>query len=182
MNDVISTSRCELRPLALNQLILALDDPDELERNLGFRLSRSMLAGVTQRALRMKIDKMQQAPLATHLWCTYWVIIIRELGFAAGLVGFKGVPDDQGMVEIGYVLDESVRGWGYMSETVRALCTWAFQDPTCQVIIAPDTLKTNIASHHVLQAAGFVQVGQDEKFIAWELHRQREDHGEKNAK
>jgi ribosomal-protein-alanine N-acetyltransferase len=52
-------------------------------------------------------------------------------------------------VEIGYGIDPAYRNRGYMTEAVRGLIDWAFRDPRCRSITAPNTERSNIASNHV---------------------------------
>ena len=42
-----------------------------------------------------------------------------------GSADFKNVPDEKGQVEIGYGLGKAFEHEGYMTEAVRAMCSWA---------------------------------------------------------
>lgn len=87
-----------------------------------------------------------------HLFHTFWFLVIRDGG--AGSACFKGTADANGKVEIGYGLEKAFEKQGYMTETVRALCAWAKQQPGVRHITA-ETEPDNRASHRVLQRAGF---------------------------
>jgi [ribosomal protein S5]-alanine N-acetyltransferase len=77
---------------------------------------------------------------------------------AIGQIGFKGQPDTDGNVEIGYGLNSTHHNQGYASEAVGALVKWALESGFAKKITA-ETLETNLASGRVLEKLKFVQVG-----------------------
>ncbi|MDF9810843.1 GNAT family N-acetyltransferase [Streptomyces sp. SPB162] len=93
----------------------------------------------------------------------------REDGMAIGGVGFHGPADANGGVTIGYGLVPSARGKGYASEALRALLLFARARGVASV--RGDADHDNIASQHVMTAAGMRPTGQDERVryfeIAW---------------
>jgi RimJ/RimL family protein N-acetyltransferase len=82
-------------------------------------------------------------------------VVLEETGLAIGGIGFKGRPDPDGVVEIGYGLAPSVQGNGLATEAVLGLIDLArrlgFRTVTAE------TDATNIASQRVLEKAGFVR-------------------------
>lgn len=167
----ITTARLILSDLALEQLELMVNDPEALEAQLGFPISRPMLEGPVQRALRMKIERMREEDIINHPWSTYWLIVISEPLFGAGMVGFKGVPDLEGSVEVGYGIDPTCQGKGYMTEALRAMLVWAFSQPYCRQVTARGVLKSNLPSQHVLLNAGFLLFAEDELTTSWMINR-----------
>lgn len=75
-----------------------------------------------------------------------------------GIAGYKGAPDDAGVVEIGYGIVPERRRNGFASEAVRALLARAFGDSRVTAVIA-HTLPELTPSIGVLQATGFVLEG-----------------------
>jgi [ribosomal protein S5]-alanine N-acetyltransferase len=75
-----------------------------------------------------------------------------------GQIGFKGQPDTDGSVEIGYGLNATHHNLGYGSEAVGALVNWALESGFAKKITA-ETLETNLASGRVLEKLGFAQFG-----------------------
>ncbi len=75
-------------------------------------------------------------------------------GRAIGGVGFHGPPDSDGVVEIGYGIAEPHRGHDCATEAVIAHCGLAIERGALAVIAKTD--PANIASHRVLEKAGFV--------------------------
>ncbi|MCZ4120964.1 GNAT family N-acetyltransferase [Streptomyces sp. H39-S7] len=93
----------------------------------------------------------------------------REDGRAIGGVDFHGPADANGSVTIGYGLIPSVRGKGYASEALRGLLSLARAHGVARV--RGDADHDNIASQHVMAAAGMRPVGADDRVryfeIAW---------------
>ena len=98
----LRTSRLLIVPLTLSQLQLCLTNLPALEAELGLTISRDVLTKRVQRAIRMKRKKMARMDESQHPWQTYWLVIVSEDNFGAGLAGFKGVPNENGSTEIGY--------------------------------------------------------------------------------
>ena len=146
---------------------------NDLSASVGVNLVSSLFDGIVNRAVRMKLEKMKKVPPALYPWYTYWLIVVNEEKIGAGMVGFKGIPNADGSVEIGYGIDPFFQRRGYMSEAVEAMIKWAFTHPECQVITATSVLVDNFASQKVLLRNGFVETGQDEKGINFRLERSK---------
>ncbi len=83
---------------------------------------------------------------------------VSATGEVVGGVGFLSAPDSDGAVEIGYGLTESARGRGFATEAVQALVALArAHGATC---VEAMTEADNVASHRVLQRAGFRRDGE----------------------
>lgn len=78
---------------------------------------------------------------------------------ALGQGGFKGLPDADGVVEIGYSVMEADQRRGYAPEAVNALLTWAFAHPDVSAVIA-HTLPELVPSIRVLEKCGFAFDGE----------------------
>jgi RimJ/RimL family protein N-acetyltransferase len=174
-SEELQTERLELFALTSAALYAYLHSIDVLEADMGRRLSRGILTPIVHRAIQMKLKKMKDAPPQEWAWYTYWLVVIRETQFGAGLMGFKGPPDDQGRVEIGYGIDPETRGVGYTTEAAAVLIEWAFQHPECQEILAPETRKDNPASHRVLAKLGMQAYTETHDTISYRLFRGSSD-------
>jgi RimJ/RimL family protein N-acetyltransferase len=172
---MIHTERLDLLPFNLLQLRLYLENPQQLETELGFPISRAIVTDVVQRAIGMKLAKMAQADPTKLDWYTYWLIVVRGLPFGAGLIGFKGVPDNNGEVEIGYGIDPAFQGKGYTTEAARAMIQWAFTAPDCQAVIAPHTKRSNLASQHVLLNCGMHLYGEDADSLNFKVEKNQSE-------
>ncbi len=151
---MLATQRLTLIPLTPTHLRWYLTQPAQLEAELGVPVSRAVVTASVHRAIEMKLAKMARADPPSHAWYTYWLIVLAEIPFGAGLAGFKGAPDEHGQVEIGYGIDPAWAGHGYTTEAVRALLEWAFQDSTCLAVVALHTRKQNLGSLRVLAKVG----------------------------
>lgn len=167
----ITTPRLTLLPLTVEQLETGLRSLNNLSASVGVSLVASLFEGVVDRAVRMKIEKMKKVPPALHPWYTYYLIVINAEKIGAGMVGFKGSPDELGQVEIGYGIDPIFQRLGYMSEAVQSLITWAFSHRECLAITALGVLVDNYASQKVLLKNGLIETGQDEHGINYRLDR-----------
>ena len=165
----IQTARLKLVALTSRQLELYLTLPDQLEQMLGVSLSREVRTGTLERAIGIKLSKMAQADEKYHAWYTYWLVIVMSQLYGAGLAGFKGIPDSQGEVEIGYGIAPSFQGEGYTTEAVQALITWAFQAPECRSVVAPHTKRSNVASNRVLAKLGMRAYAETTEDISWRI-------------
>ena len=119
----------------------------------------------------MKLSKMAAAPESLHAWYTYWLIVIADLPFGAGMAGFKGVPDKHGEAEIGYGIDPAYRRKGYMTEAVRELIAWAFREPECRAVVARGVMRSNIASQKVLVHAGMSVYDETDDTLSYRISR-----------
>ena len=132
MEKPLTSPRLVLIPLSLPQLEISLHSVKTLSANLGFPIKKAIFEDAAERAIKMKIEKMEAAPRELHPWFTYWIIVHKEDAIGIGLIGFKGTPDENGSVEIGYGIDEAYRRSGLMSEAVSSLVKWAFAHPECR--------------------------------------------------
>jgi [ribosomal protein S5]-alanine N-acetyltransferase len=97
-----------------------------------------------------------------------WIIVAKAENAVIGDAGFKGRPDKNGVVEIGYSMLPSYRGQGYMQEAVSALVAWAFQQPHVKKLIAECDV-TNTASMKVLQRLGMEEIASSGEMLHWHL-------------
>ena len=90
-------------------------------------------------------------------WGTQWEIQLRG-GSAIGGLCFKGAPDQDGAVEVGYGIDETYRNQGYAAEAVSGIVKWALaqKEVTC---VTAQTEADNVISQRVLTKCGFVRDG-----------------------
>lgn len=98
----------------------------------------------------------------------FWMMVLKESMTIIGDIGFHGIPDDQGTVEIGYGLIEEEQRKGYGFEALQAMVSWAKAHALVRAIRA-DCLVTNIPSIRVLEKAGMRKTHRDRNTIYWEL-------------
>jgi RimJ/RimL family protein N-acetyltransferase len=71
-----------------------------------------------------------------------------------GSIGFFGPPDDTGELEVGYGLVRDAWGWGFATESLRAMLEAVGPDVTVRASIRPE----NKASLRVAAKCGFTQL------------------------
>lgn len=96
-----------------------------------------------------------------------FVLVRKADGRAVGGMGFHGVPDEEGRVEIGYDLAVAARGQGYATDALRALSEWALTRDDVQTVFA--TIEPeNEPSQRVVNRAGFTRATVEEERTAHE--------------
>ncbi len=90
-------------------------------------------------------------------WYTSWKMCRRDNGEMVGDAGFKGVPED-GLVEIGYGVEETYENQGFATEGATALVKWALESVNVTGVEA-EAEDTNAASIRVLEKIGFAPAG-----------------------
>ncbi|WP_214765802.1 MULTISPECIES: GNAT family N-acetyltransferase [unclassified Exiguobacterium] len=97
-----------------------------------------------------------------------WLIIRQADDVIIGDAGFKGKPDRDGEVEIGYGLLEHYWQNGYATEAVAGLIQWARQT-TAVSNIAAKTDATNRGSIRVLEKVNMERLQETDSTIYWEI-------------
>jgi len=83
-------------------------------------------------------------------------------GRSVGGCAFKGPPDAEGAVELGYGIDPDQQGQGYATEAVEALVAFASSKANVRKVRA-HTKPENTASQRVLTKCGFERLGMVEE-------------------
>lgn len=104
---------------------------------------------------KYSIDIINRHP-ETKTWLLYIPILIAS-NTLIGSCGFKGAPNDEGVVEIGYEVAKDYRNNGFATEIVELLIQFAFDHENVTGILA-ETLTENNASIQVLKKCGFEYV------------------------
>ena len=92
-------------------------------------------------------------------WLAWYAVRIdNDCPILCGSIGFKGPPDERGIVEIGYSVLPEFQGQGLATEMVSAIVQWAKNQPLVRRIEA-ETNINNKASIRVLEKNNFIYVG-----------------------
>lgn len=108
-------------------------------------------------------------------WGFYLFIHVRDR-VLIGEGGFKGKPDNEGMVEIGYALVPEYRRRGFATEAARGLTRYAFSHPEVKIVQA-HTHKDGNESIGVLRKLGMKLVGtaqdpDEGEVLRWRVERE----------
>jgi [ribosomal protein S5]-alanine N-acetyltransferase len=165
----LEAERLELIPLQIHNLELALENYEQLQVNMGLRVSDTILDQEMENAMRIRLKKVLEDP-ENYLWLTNWAIVLKKENQIIGYIMIKGCPNENGEVIVGYGIDEIYRHNGYATEAVKGLIKWIFKNPKALSVIA-DTEKDNIPSHKVLQNAGALKYKESDELIWWKISK-----------
>lgn len=164
-NDLILTL------CTLPQLERLIEGPDAFKAAYGLHVIEGYIAfeGVLE---YMRDNTNPDSP--TTVWGSY-LFIHRTDQAVIGLGGFKGAPDTEGVVEIGYGVAPSYQGQGYATQAAQALVSFAFKSPQVRVVCAhalaeenaSTSVLTKIGMHHI----GVVHDPHDGDIWRWEMVR-----------
>lgn len=145
-----------LRLIAANSHLVSCDlkDRDTLSDALGAKVPENWPPELYDHKAMAFAGRQLRDPDATG-W-SFWYLIERrsEPQELAGICGFKGRPDPDGAVEIGYSVLQQFRNMGYASEAVARLVEWAFGHGMVREIRA-ETFPHLRESIKVLEKNGF---------------------------
>lgn len=97
-----------------------------------------------------------------------WMMVLKDNKTIIGDIGFKGTPDENGDVEIGYGIIEDEQGKGYGFEALKSMIDWAFSQDKVRAVKA-DCLINNAPSIRILEKVGMKEIKRDCSLIYWEL-------------
>lgn len=164
----IETHRLVLIPLTANHLRCMLRSKPHAATGLVWISGDKELDFQMRLIYQLKavnIDRDQ----AHWMFYTYFAIVLKESRHLVGHIGFKGIPDENGEIEVGYGLeDEKWYGKGYATEALKALIQWAFVQQDVVRVVA-DTDKNNLASQKVLKKSGMVFWKEEFDYFWWKI-------------
>ena len=97
-----------------------------------------------------------------------WVIITKKAMKIIGDVGFKGIPNQAGEIDLGYGIIASERKKGYAFEASKALCDWAISQENVNRITARCLIE-NEGSYKILEKLNFKRISLDETMFYYNL-------------
>jgi RimJ/RimL family protein N-acetyltransferase len=154
-NDVV-TERLRLVELPADVLDALINKDRDAARALsGLPLDLADFAGdeyvLAMRRRQLRTDPTEQP------WLLRAMVQLNG-GKVVGRIGFHGPPDEDGTVEIGYVVRRTQRRNGYATEAVRGLLEWGARHGAtrCLAAISPG----NTASLALARRLGFLRIGQ----------------------
>lgn len=159
MPERVESGRLVLYPMPIREL-------EEITEQGQRLLPESALSDVVKKAVGDKIWKMKKMPGEVHPWFSYWRMVRREDSQGVGLIGSKGLPDEEGFVELGYAMAREYRNQGYMKEGMTAFLDWLSLCPFCSGARLR-ILEANLPSVKVAEACGFVPAGKIDIYLLY---------------
>jgi RimJ/RimL family protein N-acetyltransferase len=87
------------------------------------------------------------------------VAVLRESMEIIGSAGFHNLPDENGMIEIGFGIDPTFQNEGYGKQLLHGMWNWVVKEPgvkTLRYTVSP----TNLISKQIIQKLEFDLVGE----------------------
>jgi ribosomal-protein-alanine N-acetyltransferase len=152
----LETPRLTLRACSPEHLLALIEQPERLDELLGVPGAVALRPMYVSDDVSPKWVEALRGASGPDPWRHGFWVVHRERRCVIGAAGFKGAPDDAGMVEIAYGIVPSFEGQGFATEAAGALVTYA-SDHGARLIRA-HTLPVANASTHVLLKNGFRHV------------------------
>ena len=156
----LDTPRLTLVASAPDHLLALREQPERFARLVGFPLDDGLRGFYVSDAISPAWLAAVRAAAGgpADPWTYGFFIVEKALGRVIGSAGFKGPPDQDGMVEIAYGIVPSRQGQGFATEAAGALARFAAADPRVRLLRAHTMPEAN-ASTRVLRKCGFMHVG-----------------------
>lgn len=161
----IETERLNLITFTVEMMEAFLKGNIEVEKIIPYKVAPEYPLDVYKQLFEYKINRFKKYPEENE-----WegIIIHKEDNTIMGDMGFKGGPNKDGVIDIGYSIVPSYRGKGYATEMGKAMVEWGLSQPKVKKVVAtcnPD----NFASIRVLEKIGFKITNKTEEKIYWEF-------------
>lgn len=172
---MIDTARLRLVPFPPEFLLALIDGAERFEQVAGMRAADGLHDFFVSADVSPAWLEKLRASTVTDPWLHGFAVIHLESNSVIGSVGFKGLPDADGMVEIAYGIVLVFQGQGFATEATRAGVKFAFGDERVRLVRA-HTLATNNASTRVLAKCGFEFKGEvvdPEDGLVWRWERKK---------
>lgn len=172
----IETVRLQMIPYTPGQLLALVDNVPEFEKKMGLTAAQGLRDFIISDEVSPAWIESLRASSEPDPWTYGFAVVDRESRSVVGSAGFKGPPDEQGMVEIAYGIVPDYEGRGYATEAAAALVDFAREDSRVYLIRA-HTLPAANASTRVLTKCGFEHIGEivdPEDGLVWRWERRKE--------
>ncbi len=164
---IFETERLQLIPLSVDQLIMLRDDIQRFEEYYNCTYKGEELEGFMKEYLSEQIRLISENEALT-MYISFWLLMRKTDRVVVGSAAFKGLPNEDGEIEIGYGLGKEFEHNGYMTEAVARMCKWGLGQEGVKHIIA-ETDIDGYASQHILERNGFKQLSSTKECCMWRL-------------
>jgi RimJ/RimL family protein N-acetyltransferase len=155
---VIMTPRLELHHIPAEGLISLYEEKSDLLAIAGRGFSNPLQNLVLESGpLGWRAPQVKADP-STNKWFVRF-IVLKESKIVIGSTSFHGIPDDNGMMEIGLGIEEAYRNQGFAKEALLGMWRWVCGEPGVKVLrytVSP----TNTPSVKIIEGYGFTYLGQ----------------------
>jgi RimJ/RimL family protein N-acetyltransferase len=156
--SLITTVRLELHHIPVDGLISLLEEKNDFLAIAGRPITNPHKVLVADEGpLAWRVPQVKKDP-TTNKWFVRF-IVLKSTGEIIGSTSFHGVPDSEGMMEIGIGIEEKFWGNGYAKEALLGMWRWVCGEPgvkTLRYTVSP----TNTASVKIIEGYAFEYKGQ----------------------
>lgn len=169
----IKTERLTLKPLSKKEIEKSLESVEIFYENNNLISKEKKLSKLMRKIYNIKLTNIQNNH-KYYLFYTYWLIIDNNTNEIIGRIGFKDIPNQMGEIEIGYGTHSDYRSKGYMTEALKAITRWGFNQTILPIkkIIAK-TKSDNIPSQKVLKKARYIYKNQSDELFNYEIYNKK---------
>ncbi len=170
---IISTPNLKL--IAANRTLLhAAKESDEVLANLLNVSTTANWNTFGKEIFDYVLTKLED--VEENYWLSYFIVHQND-AVLIGTGGYKGKPDEDNSVEIGYEIAEAYQGRGFATEAAQALVDHAFEKSFIQTVKA-HTLAFKNASTRVLEKCGLEKTGElvdpeDGAIWSWAIQKKK---------
>ena len=154
----ITTLRLQLHHIPAQGIIDLLEKQDDSAAISGRSFSNPHQVLVSSSGpLAWRVPQVKADPSCNKWFVRF--IVLQESGEVIGSTSFHGVPDENGMMEIGLGIEEPFRNQGYAREALQGMWSWVSTQPgvkTLRYTVSPQ----NLPSIAVINYFGFNYMGQ----------------------
>jgi len=164
---VVETDRLLIAALDNRMLHMYIDNNNRLENELGLRTGDRVLSQDLREMIdQITVPAMREATARDYYFYTLWMIIDKAENRLVAELGFKGLPNERGEIEVGYGTFPKCRGRGYMPEALAGMLGWAKNMAGIKSMTA-ETEQDNAASIRVMQKANFKLINKHDTRLVW---------------
>jgi predicted acetyltransferase len=166
---IIESKRLVIRSLSYKELVKYSEGKNPFT-GINVTFAKNEIEEPLRPVIQNKVIPNVKNETKNVLFYTLWLVVEKRFNGSVGSIMFKGPPDAEGKVEIGYGIHEEFQNRGYMTEAISAFCKWAFEKGGVKIITA-ETAKDNHASFSVLEKNGFTKFDENDEFYYWKLEK-----------
>jgi ribosomal-protein-alanine N-acetyltransferase len=159
----VTTDRLKIITFEVKMIKALLEGPEQLEKLIPYRVPADYPMDVYKQFFPYKIERFTERP-EENIW--EGLIINSKTQTVIGDIGYKGGPNGQGEINLGYSVLQRFQGQGFATEAAAAMVEWGLGQPGVEKVTATCSPQ-NTASIRVLQKAGLKQLHADEQKIYW---------------
>jgi RimJ/RimL family protein N-acetyltransferase len=157
LQQTLITPRLELHHINGTNLITLFENRDDssILEKVDFTNPYRVLVDF-QGPLRWRVPQVKADP-SSNKWFLR-LIVLKENREVIGSTSFHGVPDENGMIEIGLGIESEFHNQGFAKESLLAMWSWAIDQPgvkSFRYTVSPD----NAPSIKVIEYFGFPFTG-----------------------